>query len=188
VIEPPRDIFRIKNAVFDSHSIMGFILTADEKFYLTNKKTREVIGDVMGGADGCDGPSMRTRLGIWDENFTRKLEATEFPGMKLVRAKKPFSDYRCGFGHAITGDRITMNVSEECLYDDDTGEFLGGLCWCRDVQEYTDFLIDEKGRLLQSHETICDLMPHLVWTTTNDGLVDWYSRRVSLKFKLGFLC
>lgn len=184
VIDPLKNIFRIKKAVFDSHSTMGFILTADEKFYLTNKKMREVIGDVMGGADGCDGPSMRSRFEIWDEMFARKLDATEFPGMKLVRAKKPFSDYRCGFVHAITGDRLTMNVSGECLYDDDTDEFLGGLCWCQDVQEYSDFLNDKKRRLLQSHETICDLMPHLVWTTANNGLIDWYSRRVSLKIKL----
>lgn len=187
MIDPPKNIFRIKKAVFDSHRTMGFILTADEKFYLTNKKTREVIGDVMGGADGSDGPSTRAKFEIWDEKFTRKLDVTEFPGMKLVRAKKPFSNYRCGFIQAITGDKLTMNVSGECLYDDDTGEFLGGLCWCQDVQEYSDFLTDEKRRLLQSHETICDLMPHLVWTTTNDGLVDWYSRRVSLKFKSDFL-
>jgi len=178
-VEGRRDINRIKKAVFDSSNIASFILTVDEKFYLTNKKTREILGDVMGGAEGCDGLSLRERLTIWDKHFTRRLEPAEFPGMRLVRAKKPFTDYRCGFTHTITGDKIVMNVSGECLYDDDTGEFMGGICWCRDLQEYGDFLNEQQQRNLKSHETICNLMPHLVWTTTNDGNCDWFSQRVS---------
>jgi hypothetical protein len=179
-VDGRRDIARIKRAVFDSSNVAGFILTVDEKFYLTNKKTREVLGDVMGGAEGCDGLSFRGRMEIWDENFTKRLDTTEFPGMRLVRAKKPFTDYRCGFTHAVTGDKVVMNVSGECLYDDDTGEFMGGICWCRDLQEYSDFLSEQKQRRLESHETICNLMPHLVWMTTPDGFCDWYSQRVRL--------
>jgi hypothetical protein len=178
-VDGRRDIHRIKKAVFDSSNIASFILTVDEKFYLTNKKTREVLGDFMGGAEGCDGLSLRERLEIWDEHFTRPLEHAEFPGMKLVRAKKPFTGYRCGFMHTITGDKVVMNVSGECLYDDDTGEFMGGICWCRDLQEYGDFLSEQQQQTLESHETICNLMPHLVWTTTTEGLCDWFSQRVS---------
>jgi hypothetical protein len=178
VVESRRDIHRIKKAVFDSSNIAAFILTVDEKFYLTNKKTRELLGDVMGGAEGCDGLSLRRKLEIWDEHFTRRLEPSEFPGLRLVRAKKPFTDYRCGFMHAITGDRVVMNVSGECLYDDDTGEFMGGICWCKDLQEYSDFLREQQQRTLESHETICNLMPHLVWTTTTEGVCDWFSQRV----------
>lgn len=177
-VGPVQNILRVKKAVFDSHDVPGFILTVDEEFYLANIKAREVLGDVMGGAEGCDG-SVRTRLEIWDENFTRRLNQTEFPGMRLVRAKVPFTDYRCGFVHAVTGDKIVTYVDGECLYDDDTGEFLGGLCWCREVQEYSDFLVDQQQRRLRSHETICNLMPHLVWTTKTDGQADWFSERVS---------
>ena len=144
---------RIKKAVFESTDI-GFILSVDEKFYLTNKKTREVIGDVMGGAEGCDGLSLRARLKIWDENFTRGLEAKEFRGMRLVRARAPFKDYRCEFTHAVTGNEVMMKVSGECLYDDDSGEFMGGIFWCRDLQEYSD-LSEQEQRRLESHETIC---------------------------------
>ena len=84
---------RIKKAVYESTDVVGFILSVDEEFYLTNKKTREVIGDVMGCAEGCDGLSLRARLDIWDENFTGGLEAEEFPGMRLVRARTSFKDY-----------------------------------------------------------------------------------------------
>ncbi|KAE8448682.1 hypothetical protein EG329_008897 [Mollisiaceae sp. DMI_Dod_QoI] len=173
----PRDVARLKKAVFDSCDVMGFILSVDEKFYLTNKKTRDVLGDVMGGKEGCDGLTLRKRLEIWDENFTRNLEPTEFPGMKLVQARQPFTNYRCGFTHADTGEKIIMNVKGECLYDDDTGEFLGGICWCKDLQEYSDFLAEQQRQRLESHETTCNLMPHLVWTTTNDGYCDWFSER-----------
>jgi hypothetical protein len=99
--------------------------------------------------------------------------------VRLVREKTPFVNYRCGFIHAMTGVRIAMNVSAECLYDEDTGEFVGGVCWCRDLQEYSDFLNDRQQQRLKSHETICNLMPHLVWTATPDGYCDWYSERVS---------
>jgi hypothetical protein len=67
---------------------------------------------------------------------------SEVPGVKLLKEKRPFVDYRCDFINAVTGDRIAMNASGECLYNDDTGEFIGGVCWCRDLQEYSDFLDD----------------------------------------------
>ena len=70
-----------------------------------------------------------------------------------------------------------MNVSGECLYDDDTGEFMGGICWCRDLQEYSD-LSQQEQRRLENHETICNLISHMVWTTTPDGMCDWHSERV----------
>jgi hypothetical protein len=177
-VDKIRDISKFKMTVFDSCNVAAFILSADEKFYLANKKTREFLGDVMGGADGCDGVSLKSRLEVWDEHFTRRLDQSEVPGVRLVREKTPFVNYRCGFIHAMTGVRIAMNVSGECLYDDDTGDFVGGVCWCRDIQEYSDFLNDRQQQRLKSHETICNLMPHLVWTTTPDGYCDWYSERV----------
>ncbi|KAH6694228.1 M4WV, histidine kinase-group IX protein [Leptodontidium sp. MPI-SDFR-AT-0119] len=172
-----RNILKIKRAVFDSCNVAGFILTKDKQFYLTNKKAGELFGDLMGDTNGCDGLSLRTTLEVWDEHFAKQLEPTEFPGMRLVQTMEPFTGYRCGFVHAITGDRVVMSVDGECLYDDDTGEFIGGICWCKDLQVYSDFLVDQLQRRLESHETICNLMPHLVWTTTTDGYCDWFSNR-----------
>jgi hypothetical protein len=50
--------------VFDSSNVAGLILALDEKFYLTNKKTRELLGDFMDEAEGCGGLSLRGRLEI----------------------------------------------------------------------------------------------------------------------------
>ncbi|TVY81149.1 Histidine protein kinase NIK1 [Lachnellula suecica] len=169
---------QLKLAVFDSCDTAAFMLSEDEQFYLTNKKLRSLLGDVMGGPDGCDGEKLRGKLEIWDEHFSRRLAHTELPGMRLVRSPRtPFQDYRCGFTHQVTGDRVVMNVSGECLYDDATGEFVGGICWCRDMQEYSDFVAQQQQRNLESHETICNFMPHMVWTTTPDGMCDWFSER-----------
>lgn len=133
----------------------------------------------MGGrGEETDGVSLRAGLEIYDANFEERLSSDDFPAVRLVRSREPFTNYKCGFIHAITGDKIVMSVTGECLYDDDTGEFLGGICWCKDLKEYSDYLLEVQERTLHSHETICNLMPHLVWTTTPSGQVDWYSQRV----------
>jgi len=173
-------VSKIKQAVFNSCTVAGFVLSGDEKFYLSNNKFRETLGNnIMGGSDGCDVSSLRATLPVWDEKFERRLQPGELPATKMVRTQVPFADFRCGFTHITTGAQMIMNVSGECLYDDDTGEFLGGLCWCTEFQEYSDFLTDQMQSRLTSHETICNVMPHFVWTTTADGECDWFSRRVS---------
>jgi len=170
---------QLKMAVFDSCEVGGFILSADEQLYLTNRKLREMLGDVMGGPDGVDGTLLRQKMEVWDEHFTRRIDISEMPGVQLVRSPRTsFQNYRCGFTHAVTGDRVVINLSGEFLYDDSTGDFIGGVCWCRDLQEYSDFVAQQQQRCLESHETICNLMPHMVWTTTPDGMCDWFSERV----------
>jgi hypothetical protein len=177
----PRNIRALKEGIFDSTNTPGFIITADEQFYLANRKVREIIGDMMGGADGCEGAAFREGLQIWDENFVRRLEPDEYPGTRAVRTREPLKNFRCGITHSSTGDRLTMVITCESLYDVDTGEYLGALCWCEQLQDYQEYLLQEQERGLKSHETICNLMPHLVWTTTVDGGADWYSTRVSIR-------
>lgn len=179
--ETSKMISKLKTSIFDSCDVAGFILSEDEQFYLTNKKLRQQLGDVMGGARGCGGSSLRGRLEVWDEYFTRKLQPAEYPGVRLVRAPRTtFQNYRCGFVHAITGEKVVMNVSGEFLYDDTTGEFVGGICWCRELQDYSDFVRDQQERDLLSHKTICNSMPHMVFTTRTDGACDWFSDQVKL--------
>ena len=127
---PRHDVSRLKLAIFDSCLLTAFIISADECFYLTNKKTREVLGEILGGSEGCDGLSMRAGMEVWDENFSRKLDVSEYPGVKLVRSREGFTGYRCGFLHMVSGKQIVMSVDGECLYDDQTEEFLGGICVC----------------------------------------------------------
>lgn len=169
----------LQQAVFDSVDTAAFILTADEGFCLPNRKTRDLFGDIMGGENGCDQTILREALEMWDETYTRRLPYEEYPGAVLVRTQRPFNKLRCGFVHPFSGDRMTTVITGECLYDDD-GNFIGGICWCDNIQEFGEYVLEKQQNQLQSHETICDLMPHLVWTTTPDGYFDWYSKRVSM--------
>lgn len=166
---------KLRQAIFDSSGNIGYIISADGQYYLANKKARKAIGNALGGRHGAHGESVRKELKIWDGTFSRRLDPTELPGVKVVRDRKPFTNFRCGFEHHQTNEKIVMTVNGECLYDDDTGEFIGGVCWCYDLQNYYDYVSTEQKRLIASHETICNRMPHLVWTTTPDGLCDYYS-------------
>lgn len=39
-----------------------------------------------------------------------------------------------------TSKRLRLDVSGDCLYDEENGEFLGAFVWCRDVAEYTNVI------------------------------------------------
>ncbi|TGO35189.1 hypothetical protein BHYA_0167g00150 [Botrytis hyacinthi] len=166
----------LRNAIFDNVDTPAFMITADGEYYLSNRKVRDVLGQSMGGENGCGGDIFRDALQVWDEGYTRQLPPDEYFGTVLARTRRPFADQRSGFINPINGDRLTALISGECLYDE-AGIYLGAICWCEDIQEYEQYLIEKQHKLLRSHETICDLMPHLVWTTRPDGYCDWYSRR-----------
>ncbi|TGO08120.1 hypothetical protein BTUL_0225g00110 [Botrytis tulipae] len=171
------DVFcSLRNAIFDNVDTPAFMITADGEYYLSNRKVRDVLGQSMGGENGCGGDIFRDALQVWDEGYTRQLPPDEYFGAVLARTRQPFADQRSGFINPINGDRLTALISGECLYDE-AGIYLGAICWCEDIQEYEQYLIEKQHKLLRSHETICDLMPHLVWTTRPDGYCDWYSRR-----------
>jgi hypothetical protein len=153
------------------------MISADMKFYLANKAAREVFGQAIGGPEGLNGQPFRDSLEVWDETFTRPLEPREFPGMRLILAKAPYKDFRCAYAYPGSGNRITISVNGECLHDEETNEFLGGICWFKDSQRYSEFTMQQQNQMLQSHETICNIMPHLVWTSTPGGWCDWFSDR-----------
>ncbi|ESZ93586.1 M4WV, histidine kinase-group IX protein [Sclerotinia borealis F-4128] len=167
----------LRNAVFESVNTAAFFITADEGFHLPNRKVRDILGDVMGDdEDGHEGLAFLDTLEVWDETYTHQLPPEEYPGAVLIRTRQPFTNYRCGFLHPTSGNRMTGLLTGECLYDETTGDFLGAIIWC-DIQDYGEYLMEKQDNLLRSHETICDLMPHLVWTATPDGKCDWYSER-----------
>ncbi|QSZ28603.1 hypothetical protein DSL72_003102 [Monilinia vaccinii-corymbosi] len=172
-----RNFCHLRKAVFDNIDKAAFLLTADEGFYLSNRKARDILGDDMGGKNGCDGAAFRATLIFWDEAYDHQLSPDEHPGTVLIRTQQPFAKYRCGIVHPISGDRMITLITGECLCDETTGTFLGAIFWCEDIQDFGEYLIEKQQTQLRSHETICDLIPHLVWTTTPDGHCDWYSRR-----------
>lgn len=172
-----KDLARLKSNVFDSCGVPAFILSADENLYITNTHAREMIGAALGDEHGGDGRTTRAKLDIWDPAFTKRLPIEEYPGIRLVRSRTAFKNMRCGFTHSLTKQKKIMNIIGEPLYDAENGEFIGGICWCHDLQNYDTFLSNRQNQLLISHETILNLMPHLVWTATPEGECDYCSQR-----------
>lgn len=170
------DIQQFKTAVFDSTKVAGFIITADEKFYITNKRMRELLGSSICDGQGVECAEVSVWQELWDESFANKIEGRELPGPRLVRTKKSYADCRYGLLSVSTGKRYILNVSGECLYSD-AGQFMGGVCWFSRFEELSHFLTGGQQQDLRSHETICNLLPHMVWTTTADGECDWLSNR-----------
>lgn len=65
----------------------------------------------------------------------------------------------------------------EAVRDPDTGEFLAGIVTCRDITAVTQQITEIKEADEERFQLICDSMPQLIWTTTPDGLHDWFSQR-----------
>ena len=171
------DTQRYKAATFDDSDTAGFIISSDAEFYIPNKKTKELFCDAIGGQQKHTYPYDKTYSEFWDEGFTSKVPDEELPGIRMVKTRKPYKDCRYGYKVLKTGMRYIFTSSGECLYDD-AGQFIGGVCWFSSFQELSEFRVSEREKDLRSHEMICNLLPHMVWTTKGDGVsCDWFSKR-----------
>jgi PAS domain S-box-containing protein len=170
------DTQRYKAATFDDSKVAGFIISSDAKFYIPNKKTKEIFGDSIGDPHKHHYPYTKCAE-FWNEQFTDKVRDDLLPGLRIARTRKPYKDYRYGLRVIPTGERYILNSSGECLYDN-AGQFIGGVCWFTSFQKLSGFVACERQKDLRSHETICNLLPHMVWTTAADGITsDWFSKR-----------
>jgi len=77
----------------------------------------------------------------------------------------------------ITGTRIVFDVTGELILHEETGEFLGGIVIFKDVTEYTKQIAAQIEENERQFEYIANFMPPMVWTTTPDGMHDWFSQR-----------
>jgi PAS domain S-box-containing protein len=95
----------------------------------------------------------------------------------LVRTRQSFKGHKYGFVHPHNGKRLRLDVSGDCLYDDEHGEFLGAFVWCRDVTEYTNVIAQQQVEIERGFENKLDYMPNLSWTARPDGEPDYFSKR-----------
>jgi PAS domain S-box-containing protein len=171
------DTQRYKATTFENSNTAGFIINSDATFYIPNKKIKSLLGESVGDPRKHNYPGSKTWLEFWDEDFTSKIREADLPGIRLVRSRKAYKNCRYGLTISETGTRYILTASGDCLYDDDD-QFIGGVCWFTCLQKLADFLVSERQKDLRSHETICNLLPHMVWTTKADAeTCDWFSKR-----------
>ncbi|KAK2601651.1 hypothetical protein QQS21_004802 [Conoideocrella luteorostrata] len=166
----------IKDALLDNTQMPILAMWKDGSVILPNKAARNLL-PVDGDLDSCaDGFDLMKQWGLWNEDFTQKLDIADYPMSILLRTESPFQSMRVGL---ITGDgrKTVLDILGEAIRDDSTGEFLAGVVTGRDVTTLSEEITQIKERDDERFKLICDTMPQLVWTATPEGHHDFFNTR-----------
>lgn len=93
----------------------------------------------------------------------------------LSRNRKNYKGKRVGVLED-DGSRVIFEARGECIYAPGTRNFLGGVTWLNMLGRYEDVKKQQQEEALRSFETICDSLPHMVWTADADGYIDYFSK------------
>lgn len=168
---------RYRAAAFHDSDTPGYIISSDATFYIPNKKATELFGNSRGEPDIVERHRAGAYVEFWDAEFKHRVGQDEFPGTRLVKTGESYEDCRYGLIISTTGTKYVLSASGHCLHSDD-GQFMGGLCWFTSSQLLSDYVVSERKKNLRSHESICNLLPHMVWTTPGNSVeCDWFSKR-----------
>ncbi|KAF8424493.1 hypothetical protein EV426DRAFT_547935, partial [Tirmania nivea] len=113
---------------------------------------------------------------LYKEDFSRALTLEERPIVRTCRLRENFNSMKVGLIDVL-GKKKIFDVGGKGIVDEQTGEFLAGMCWARDVTEFQEKLHAQKAEDELRFMTFCNVMPQLIWTTTPTGDVDWWSER-----------
>jgi PAS domain S-box-containing protein len=166
----------MKDALLDNTQMPILAMWKDGSVTFPNKAARRLFhkdADLNRGDDGFD---LLLNWHVFTEDFSRKLELSEYPISVILRTEQPFSSIRIGMYDA-DGRKIVFDVLGEAIRDEETGEFLAGVITCRDVTQMTEEITQIREQDAERFKLICDTMPQLVWTTTPDGLHDFFNTR-----------
>lgn len=166
---------RMKDAIINAMDIPLIAMWRDESVSIPNKAAHRMM------ARKCDATNDEnydtlSRLRVFDANFKREFQPDELPIVKLCRTQKPFNNWKIGMLRA-NGERSIWDASGEGIYDERTGEFLGGIVSLKDVTKYDEIIKTQTEENERRFEMICEMMPQMLWTTTPNGSHDWFSKR-----------
>lgn len=92
-----------------------------------------------------------------------------------MATQKRFTNYRIGMIKS-TGEKLVFDTDGEEIRDERTGEFLGGLVIFKDVTDYTNIITAQKLQNETQFEDICNMIPVMIWSTTDTGAHDYYNQ------------
>lgn len=185
----------LRDAIYFSAPAAGFILSADEKFAYPNYRAGQPPAEPV---EIDDVEEFFKTWDCWDGTFSRRLDVTEYPSIRLSRSRKPFRGMRVGT-QTETGEKTLFEARGDLIYAPKTHQYLGGVVWLTELGNFEDIQRHEQEQALKSFETICDSLPHskfliyknssksklficftnnreVVWTATPDGQIDYFSR------------
>jgi PAS domain S-box-containing protein len=148
----------------------------DEGFGIPNKALLRFLPKDADFLQG-DQRAFLSQFPAYTEDFSRELALDEFPIIELCRSRQPLKSKIIGMRNPNTDTRHVFDVHGEPVLHPETGEFLGGFVVLKDVTEYTKKIAAQLEENEKQFEYIANFMPPMVWTTTPDGLHDWFSQR-----------
>jgi PAS domain S-box-containing protein len=166
----------MKDALLDTTQMPILAMWKDGTATFPNKAARNLFRKDDGLDTSLDGLDSLRNWNVYNEDFTRLLELDEYPMSVLLRTETPFSGRRIGL-YDDEDKKIVFDCLGEVIRDDATGEFLAGVITCRDVTMFKKEISEIKALEDERFRLICDTMPQLVWTTTPDGMHDFFNTR-----------
>lgn len=170
---------RLKDALLNSLNDPAFAMWKDESFGIPNKAAIRMVTP-----EDDDEPTgvMNQRdflaaYNLWKGDFSEKLPIEEYPIMYLMTRQQRYKGRRVGMYHPTTGAKVLYDVDGEVILDERTGEFLGGLVIFHDVTEYANTINAQQVQNERQFESITNMIPQMIWTTTPTGQHDYYSQR-----------
>ncbi|KAH8682337.1 hypothetical protein BX600DRAFT_40919 [Xylariales sp. PMI_506] len=167
----------IKDALLDNTQMPILAMWKDGSAPVMNLAARDLFIDTNLTEDDDEGFDLLRGWDFFDEDFTRKYEPHEFPISVLLRTGVPFSGMRVGMYNKAKSKRLVFDMLGELIKDPETGEMVAGVITCRDVTSMAEEITHIKEYEEQRFKLICDTMPQMLWTTTPDGMHDFFNSR-----------
>lgn len=170
-------VIMMKDALLDNTEVPILAMWKDKSLTIPNKAARRLFHQSADFTTVKDGFDLVSRWHIWDETFSHRLDPIDYPISQLIKTQTPFSSRVIGIYDPDTNEKILLDCLGEALRDESTGEFLAGILTCKDITKMAREINEIKEKDQQRFQLICDSMPQMIWTTTPEGLHDWFSQR-----------
>lgn len=168
----------IKDALLDNTQMPILAMWKDGSVPVMNAAARELFYDTNSAEEiDRDGFDLLAEWMVYDEDFERRYTAEEFPIAVLLRTGQPFTGVRIGVYDKFHDKRIIYDVLGEIINDPATGEMVAGVVTCRDITKMAQEITTIKEQDEERFKLICDTMPQMVWTTTPEGMHDFFNSR-----------
>lgn len=166
----------MKDALLDNTEMPILAMWKDGSVTFPNRAARLLLRQESDLEKSSDGFDLLPGWTVWDQDFERELDVSEYPISVLLRTETPFTNMRVGMIDHMN-NKIVYDVLGEAIRDDSTGEFLAGVVTFRDITKMKEEIVEIKERDEERFKLICDTMPQLVWTAKPDGYHDFFNTR-----------
>lgn len=169
-------IIKMKNAMLNAIDIPLVTVWRDQSVAFPNQAARKLLS-VEADPTSEVSYDFKSRFTPWSTDFEHELAEEDNPIIALCRAQKPFSSWKVGLVDEKSAKRSTFDVSGHPVFDEKTGNFLGGLMVFKDVTEYAEKIASQSMENEERFRILSDTMPQMFWTTTPEGYHDYFSQR-----------